>query len=164
LRQIEIATIDKKTFPPRPPVQKAPKAPKRISNVNGDEGLARAKKRKTGRDSTNGASESPVPVSRQLGSAYHEESKGVNGIFNPIDHANDTARAASEITSSTNEFALKEETSEDVSGIRPKRQAAMHRPDYHALHHHIATPTARWLDLINDPEKYGTKISTGESP
>lgn len=45
---------------------------------------------------------------------------------------------------------------------RPKRQAAMNRPDYHALHHHIATPTARWLDLIHNPEKYNTTISDGE--
>ena len=49
-----------------------------------------------------------------------------------------------------------------ITRARPKRQAAMHRPDYHALHHHIATPTARWLDLIHDPEKYNTKISEGK--
>jgi F-box/leucine-rich repeat protein 10/11 len=48
-------------------------------------------------------------------------------------------------------------------GSRPKRAAAMNRPDYHALHHHIATPTARWLDLIHDPKKYGATISGGES-
>jgi F-box/leucine-rich repeat protein 10/11 len=47
---------------------------------------------------------------------------------------------------------------------RPKRQAAMHRPDYHALHHHISTPTAKWLDLIGNPEKYGTKITEGNFP
>jgi F-box/leucine-rich repeat protein 10/11 len=52
-------------------------------------------------------------------------------------------------------------TTED--GSRPKRAAAMNRPDYHALHHHIATPTARWLDLIHDPKKYGATISGGES-
>jgi len=48
---------------------------------------------------------------------------------------------------------------EDLS--RPKRSAALNRPDYHALHHHIATPTARWLDLIKDPQKYGTVIVEG---
>ena len=47
---------------------------------------------------------------------------------------------------------------------RPKRQAALNRPDYHAMHNHIATPTARWLELIKEPGKYGTSISPGESP
>jgi F-box/leucine-rich repeat protein 10/11 len=45
---------------------------------------------------------------------------------------------------------------------RPKRQAALNRPDYHALHHHIATPTAKWLHLIADPEKYNATILDGE--
>lgn len=51
---------------------------------------------------------------------------------------------------------------DDISAARPKRQAAKNRPDYHALHHHIATPTARWLDLIHDPAKYNTEIKDGE--
>jgi hypothetical protein len=45
---------------------------------------------------------------------------------------------------------------------RPKRQVAMNRPDYHAMHHHIATPTAKWLDLIADPGKYNAVINEGE--
>lgn len=45
---------------------------------------------------------------------------------------------------------------------RPKRQAALNRPDYHALHHHIATPTAKWLHLIADPEKYNVTILDGK--
>lgn len=58
----------------------------------------------------------------------------------------------------------KREATESIKsedGHRPKRAAALNRPDYHALHHHIATPTARWLDLIQDPGKYGVKIAEG---
>ena len=44
---------------------------------------------------------------------------------------------------------------------RPKRQAALNRLDYHALHHSIATPTTKWLNLIHDPEKYGKTIKEG---
>lgn len=57
----------------------------------------------------------------------------------------------------------KEGKDESSSSSRPKRQAAMNRPDYHALHHHISTPTARWLDLIHDPDKYGVIIKDGWS-
>jgi hypothetical protein len=49
----------------------------------------------------------------------------------------------------------------DSASARPKRQAALNRPDYHALHHHIATPTAKWLHLIADPEKYNVTILDG---
>jgi hypothetical protein len=55
-----------------------------------------------------------------------------------------------------------ERPGEKTGMARPKRQVAMHRPDYHALHHHIATPTARWLDLIHDPAKYNTEIKDGQ--
>lgn len=53
----------------------------------------------------------------------------------------------------------------DISaGIsRPRRQVALARPDYSALHHHIPTPTTKWLDLIADPEKYGRVIREGEA-
>ena len=30
------------------------------------------------------------------------------------------------------------------------------------MHNHIATPTARWLELIKEPGKYGTSISPGK--
>ena len=46
---------------------------------------------------------------------------------------------------------------------RPKRQVAMAPIDYHALHNHIPTPTAKWLRLINDPDcdiKEGKSLST----
>jgi len=57
----------------------------------------------------------------------------------------------------------KAELADDSSApSRPKRQAALNRPDYHALHHHIATPTGKWLRLIADPEKYNTTILDGE--
>jgi hypothetical protein len=45
---------------------------------------------------------------------------------------------------------------------RPKRQAALNRPDYHALHHHISTPTGKWLRLIADPEKNNATILDGK--
>ena len=51
---------------------------------------------------------------------------------------------------------------ESSATARPKRQAALNRPDYHALHHHIATPTGKWLRLIADPEKYNTIILDGK--
>ncbi|ORX38273.1 hypothetical protein BD324DRAFT_620219 [Kockovaella imperatae] len=47
---------------------------------------------------------------------------------------------------------------------RPKRQAALNRPDYHALHHHIATPTAKWLELIANPQHFDVVISEGNFP
>ena len=55
------------------------------------------------------------------------------------------------------------DTPEAESSTRPKRQAALNRPDYHALHHHISTPTGKWLDLIANPEKYNTTILDGKS-
>lgn len=30
------------------------------------------------------------------------------------------------------------------------------------MHHHISTPTGKWLDLIANPEKYSTVILDGE--
>lgn len=45
---------------------------------------------------------------------------------------------------------------------RPKRKATLQRPDYHALHNNISTPTAKWLALIRDPGKSGRKIREGE--
>lgn len=47
--------------------------------------------------------------------------------------------------------------------LRPKRKATLQRPDYHALHNNISTPTAKWLALIRDPGKSGRKIREGES-
>lgn len=47
--------------------------------------------------------------------------------------------------------------------MRPKRKATLQRPDYHALHNNISTPTAKWLALIRDPGKSGRKIREGES-
>ena len=55
-----------------------------------------------------------------------------------------------------------EQADEGSATARPKRQAALNRPDYHALHHHIATPTGKWLRLIADPEKYNTTILDGK--
>jgi F-box/leucine-rich repeat protein 10/11 len=63
----------------------------------------------------------------------------------------------------TAEDASKGESADDSSApSRPKRQAALNRPDYHALHHHIATPTGKWLRLIADPEKYNATILDGK--
>lgn len=45
---------------------------------------------------------------------------------------------------------------------RPKRKATLERPDYHALHNIISTPTSKWLALIRDPGKTGRKIREGE--
>lgn len=44
---------------------------------------------------------------------------------------------------------------------RPKRKATLERPDYHALHNNISTPTSKWLALIRDPAKSGRKIREG---
>ncbi len=41
---------------------------------------------------------------------------------------------------------------------RPKRKAAELQIDYHALHHHISSPTAKWLALIRDPRASGRAI------
>ena len=38
----------------------------------------------------------------------------------------------------------------------------MNRPDYHALHHHIATPTGKWLELIANPQAFDVTISEGK--
>jgi len=59
-----------------------------------------------------------------------------------------------------NKMIIPDPPSEGIN--RPKRQAALNRPDYHALHHHIATPTGKWLQLIGDPEKYGKVIKEGK--
>ncbi|TXT09207.1 hypothetical protein VHUM_02681 [Vanrija humicola] len=47
---------------------------------------------------------------------------------------------------------------------RPKRKAALERPDYWNMHNHIATPTKNWLDLIKDPKKYGRVIKPDNFP
>lgn len=44
---------------------------------------------------------------------------------------------------------------------RPKRQAALDRPDYLNMHNHVPTPTKNWIDLIKDPPKYGRVIKPG---
>lgn len=45
---------------------------------------------------------------------------------------------------------------------RPKRRAALDRPDYFNMHNHNATPTRSWLDLIKNPAKHGRVIKEGE--
>lgn len=45
---------------------------------------------------------------------------------------------------------------------RPKRRAALDRPDYYNMHNHNATPTRSWLDLIKNPAKHGRKIKEGK--
>ncbi|BEI84833.1 hypothetical protein CcaverHIS002_0502340 [Cutaneotrichosporon cavernicola] len=45
---------------------------------------------------------------------------------------------------------------------RPKRRAALDRPDYYNMHNHNATPTRSWLDLIKNPAKHGRVIKEGE--
>lgn len=45
---------------------------------------------------------------------------------------------------------------------RPKRRAALDRPDYYNMHNHNATPTRGWLDLIKNPAKHGRVIKDGE--
>lgn len=45
---------------------------------------------------------------------------------------------------------------------RPKRHAALDRPDYYNMHNHNATPTRGWLDLIKNPAKHGRVIKEGE--
>lgn len=52
-------------------------------------------------------------------------------------------------------------TSTLVEG-RPKRQAALDRPDYLNMHNHVPTPTKQWVDLIKDPAKYGRVIKEGK--
>jgi len=47
---------------------------------------------------------------------------------------------------------------------RPKRQAALDRPDYYSMHNHVATPTKQWVDLIKDPAKYGRVIAADNFP
>ncbi|KAL1407772.1 JmjC domain-containing histone demethylation protein 1 [Vanrija albida] len=51
-----------------------------------------------------------------------------------------------------------------VDAPRPKRKAALDRPDYWNMHNHIATPTKNWLDLIKDPKKYGRVIKPDNFP
>lgn len=47
---------------------------------------------------------------------------------------------------------------------RPKRKAALERPDYWNMHHHNATPTKGWIDLIKDPKKRGRVIKPDNFP
>lgn len=47
---------------------------------------------------------------------------------------------------------------------RPKRRAALERPDYWNMHHHNATPTKGWIDLIKDPKKYGREVKPDDFP
>ncbi|KAK4689621.1 hypothetical protein P7C73_g484, partial [Tremellales sp. Uapishka_1] len=53
---------------------------------------------------------------------------------------------------------------ESTTDSRPKRQAALNKPDYHALHNHIATPTSKWLELIHDPGKTNRVINDAKLP
>ena len=96
--------------------------------------------------------------------------QGRNG-HRPLDSENrgDTNDDNSEIDgdsgSSRDAMAIENtEVNEGGSGTtnsRPKRQATLNRLDYHALHHSIATPTGKWLELIHNPEKYGKTIKEG---
>ncbi|CAK9781731.1 unnamed protein product [Cutaneotrichosporon oleaginosum] len=47
---------------------------------------------------------------------------------------------------------------------RPKRRAALDRPDYLNMHNHTATPTRGWIDLIKNPAKYDRVIKDGNFP
>lgn len=62
-------------------------------------------------------------------------------------------------TTSTND---PETSSSTRTNGRPKRKVAENQPDYHALHNHISTPTAKWLALIKEPKKTGRVISERE--
>lgn len=57
-------------------------------------------------------------------------------------------------------------TGHDASAAdgRPKRKAALDRPDYWNMHHHNATPTKGWIDLIKDPKKHGRVIKPDNFP
>lgn len=56
-------------------------------------------------------------------------------------------------------------TSHDAAAEgRPKRKAALERPDYWNMHHHNATPTKGWIDLIKDPKKHGRVIKLDNFP
>lgn len=50
------------------------------------------------------------------------------------------------------------------ASARPKRKAAENAPDYWAWNHGIASPTANWLRLIAEPEKFGKDIRVGDFP
>ncbi|WVQ77635.1 hypothetical protein IAR50_007323 [Cryptococcus sp. DSM 104548] len=54
-------------------------------------------------------------------------------------------------------------TNEAVGQGRPKRKAAQ-VTDYNNLHNSIATPTAKWLQIIADPEAYGRTILPADYP
>jgi hypothetical protein len=75
-----------------------------------------------------------------------------------------SAAPAKRVKRESTEDTVKTEAADGTASTsaRPKRQAALNRPDYHALHHHIATPTGKWLRLIADPEKYNTTILDGK--
>ena len=127
-----VATLDKKNFPPR----------SRIPLEGAQSDLKRSSSRATSPSSVK-KPRLHSPLSDLSEATTHQgeldESKTING-----DGRAQTVE------------------SDGKSQSRPKRQAAMHRPDYHALHHHIATPTGKWLDLIANPAAYGMVIREGE--
>ena len=119
----------------------------------------RPKRRESGRRSEVESKEPPVKLA--------DERLSLSG-HSPTDGDSLEGGTEKEVSSSTIEdpiahiYAMSNGEPPGEASSRPKRQAALNRPDYHALHHHIATPTAKWLDLINDPEKYGKTIKEGE--
>lgn len=128
-----VATIDNRTFPPKP------KQPRKL-----------AKRGSTISDRDSSPAEGSVKR-RKLDEG--EKSKlSTEAVLSASPASNQPAKADTPDTADGDKAN---------GSARPKRQVAMNRPDYHALHHHIATPTARWLDLIKDPEKYGAVIKPG---
>lgn len=166
------ATVDNKTFPPKPRIPRPRRSIKRSSSsvpFDGDVIVAspNVKKRKIDQNGTstssplaNGNHHAPSPAStstlRNDSLVIKEEHADVpSPRVEPPDHIPDPTT----VDSPAMETVVKDE----FGVARPKREAAKNRPDYHALHHHIATPTARWLDLIRDPAKHNTEIKDGES-
>ena len=88
--------------------------------------------------------------------ATHAEKRSLDGTASPS--SSSKKPRLSSVLSATPEPGV----SDIKNGKRPKRQAAMNRPDYHALHHHIATPTSKWLELISNPKQFGVIISEGK--
>ena len=131
------ATLDHKTFPPKSRInlKRSPSS----SSVNQSSNYSTTRKRRIISDGTmsNGQGRMSVDVS----------GSPADGIGSPS-AGGPSGQSREDDGSSMN---------------RPKRQVAKNRPDYHALHHHIATPTAKWLELISDPDKYGADITVGRS-
>lgn len=97
--------------------------------------------------------------SEELGTNGHMYSSSVGDSTTGLEGTADSPRNGDIHTNGDSK--LNRDTGEGDTH-RPKRQVALNRPDYNALHHHIATPTAKWLELIADPGKFGRTIKEGE--